>query len=261
MEEENRQLKLLNAKKSEFVNMVAHQFRTPLTAVIGYADLLVQRIQRHGGDSGIPDLERHLKTVHGESKRLADMVEELLNLSRIRSGRLPLTLQRFDLTRLARETLASHQLLADTRDLDVQVDGPAEPVNVPGDSNYIRQAFANVLANALKYAPTGSTVNVRVRLSGDEAILEVQDIGPGVPEADLDRVFDEFYRAGGSTAAKPGSGLGLSICRGIIEAHSGRTWAERRGSGTLFSIGLPLSDPGFQADRPPRQTAEASAEE
>ena len=169
------------------------------------------------------------------------MVEELLNLSHIRSGRLPLTAQRFDLTQLARETLASHQLLADQRDLTVNVHAPAQTLEVPGDSNYIRQAFANVLANALKYAPEGSIIDVRVLRSADEAILEVQDSGPGVPEKDLERVFDEFYRAGGTTAEKPGTGLGLSICRGIIEAHAGRTWAERRGPGTAFCIALPLA--------------------
>lgn len=259
VEEENRQLKRLNAKKSEFVNMVAHQFRTPLTAVIGYADLLVQRVQRIGGVT-VPDLERHLKTVHSESKRLATMVEELLNLSRIRSGRLPLTVQRFDLRQLAAETMISHQLLADGRRLSVVLAPGHAPVDVQGDSNFIRQAFANVLANALKYAPEGSRIDVRLRHDDDRAVLEVQDEGPGVGEDDLERVFDEFYRAAGSTADQPGTGLGLSICRGIIEAHGGTTWAERRGSGTAFCIALPLSACDVGEADAPATTAPSRAE-
>jgi signal transduction histidine kinase len=242
MEEENRQLKLLNAKKSEFVNMVAHQFRTPLTAVIGYANLLVERVRRRGG-SDVPDLERHLGTVHAESKRLADMVEELLNVSRIRAGRLSLVRQRFDLALLARETIASHALLAEQRGLDVDlVVPPGQSHVVHGDSNHVRQAFANVLANALKYAPQGSRVEVRVDNDGDDVKLTVTDEGPGVPRDDLERVFDEFYRAGGATAEQPGTGLGLTIARGIVEAHGGRIGAERHGEGTAFWFTLPCED-------------------
>ena len=237
--EENRQLKLLNAKKSEFVNMVAHQFRTPLTAVIGYANLLVERVRRRGG-SDVPDLERHLGTVHSESKRLADMVEELLNVSRIRAGRLSLVHQRFDLATVARETIASHAVLAEQRSLTVEVVTAGDDATmVHGDSNHVRQAFANVLANALKYAPAGSRIEVRVEGCEDGVRLTVVDEGPGVPGEDLDRVFDEFFRAGGPTAEMPGSGLGLTIARGIVEAHGGRIGAERRGAGTAFWFTLP----------------------
>ena len=242
IEEENRQLKLLNAKKSDFVNMVAHQFRTPLTAVIGYANILVERVRRKGA-TDVPDLERHLSTVHSESKRLSDMVEELLNVSRIRAGRLALIRQRFDLALLVRETIASHQLLADERRLRVEVDcAGGDSAWAHGDSNHVRQAFANVLANALKYAPEGSRVLVTVGAGDAEARVAVTDEGPGVPEQDLERVFDEFYRAGGATSALPGTGLGLSIARGIVEAHGGVIGAERRGAGTCFWFTLPAQN-------------------
>jgi signal transduction histidine kinase len=265
VEAENRELKRINAKKSDFVNMVAHQFRTPLTTVIGYANLLVERLERQGSEN-VPDLARHLRMVQSEAKRLADMVEELLNLSRIRSGRLPLTQQRFDVDQLVRETLAAHQLLAERRRLSLVAErvpgtGAADgtlPV-VQGDSNFVRQAVGNLLAIAIKYSPEGSRVLVRCTARENDALVEVVDEGPGVPPEDLERIFDEFYRAAGKTAEQPGSGLGLSICRGIVEAHGGRTWAERRGPGTAFCLTLPLA-PALGAaddDHPPVPMARA----
>lgn len=246
VEAENRELKRLNAKKSEFVNMVAHQFRTPLTAVIGYTNLLVDKLKKSPVDPGLPHLDRHLRTVHSESKRLSEMVEELLNLSRIRAGGLPLTMQRFDLEQLARETIDAHQLLAEQagHPLVLETDAPTGEggLGVQGDSSFIRQALANLVSNALKYAPPGTAVRVWARRGDGEAVVEVVDEGPGVPADDLDRVFDEFYRAAGPTADQPGTGLGLSICRGIIEAHGGRAWAERRGPGTAFCFALPLGE-------------------
>lgn len=240
VEAENRELRRLNDKKSDFVNMVAHQFRTPLTTVIGYANLLVERVNR--AESGpVADMPRFLGMVHAESRRLSDMVEELLNLSRIRSGRFPLTRQRFDLGQLVRETLASHQLLAERRRHVLRFEpAPEGPLDVPGDSNLIRQVVGNMVANALQYAPDGTAIVARTRRVGREAVVEVEDEGPGVPPGDLERIFDEFYRAPGRTADVPGTGLGLSICRGIVEAHGGRTWAERRGPGTAFCFTLPL---------------------
>jgi signal transduction histidine kinase len=257
VEEENRQLKRLNAKKSEFVAMVAHQFRTPLTSVIGYANLLAERLQKQGG-SPIPDFERHLRTVVVESRRLVDMVEELLNLSRIRAGRHVITRQRFDLVRLLHETIASHQLLAEQRGLHVAVTSATLQADVLGDSNLVRQAFANVLANALKYAPEGSRIEVGVVTQPDSVEVRVTDEGPGVPAEDLERVFDEFYRAPGSTLEQPGSGLGLSIVRSIVEVHGGHSWAERAGAGTAFCLRLPART-AADAAAPSGETAAAPA--
>lgn len=238
VEAENRELKRLNAKKSDFVNMVAHQFRTPLNTVIGYTSLLVDRLQS-GRDLG-SELERHLRTVHGESRRLDAMVEELLNLSRIRAGRLPLTMQRFDLDQLVTETLESHQLLARETDHELlQQHCEGGGASVVGDSNFVRQAIANLVANACKYAPKGTAITVATSSRQDCVVVQVVDAGPGVPEADVEKVFDEFYRAAGKTADRPGTGLGLSIARGIVEAHGGRTWAERRGAGSAFCLELP----------------------
>lgn len=258
IEEENRQLKLLNAKKSDFVNMVAHQFRTPLTAVIGYANILVERVRRKAAGGEVQDLERHLSTVHSESRRLADMVEELLNVSRIRAGRLSLVRQRFDVLLLVRETLASHQLLADERSLmvDIVASPPAGAIEAHGDSNHVRQALANVLANALKYAPASSRIEIAVEELPHAVRIAVTDEGPGVPSEDFERVFDEFYRAGGTTSVIQGTGLGLSIARGIIEAHGGSIGAMPHGSGTTFWFTLPT--PASTEQRDAAEEAEAT---
>lgn len=249
IEAENRELKALNAKKSDFVNMVSHQFRTPLNAVIGYTNLLLERARRSDGRSGVADLERHLDTVHGESRRLAQMVEELLNLSRIRAGHLPLTMQDFDVNAVVRETLAAHELLAAERGLELVSESDGELL-ARGDSNFIRQVLGNLVANAVKYAPAGSLVRVRSRAEPGGVLVEVEDEGPGVPEEDLERIFDEFYRAPGETLDQPGTGLGLSICRGILEAHASPCWAERRGAGTAFCFRLPAGGMRRGEDRP-----------
>ncbi|MEM7249478.1 MAG: ATP-binding protein [Acidobacteriota bacterium] len=247
IEAENRELKQLNAKKTEFVNMVAHQFRTPLTSVIGYANVLLGRARKAEAPT-LPDLERHLETVQSESQRLSHMVEELLNLSRIRSGQLPLTFQSFDLNAVVVETLAAHQVLAEERgqtlvsELGESDAAEGSQLWARGDSNFIRQALANLVSNAIKYSPENSRIVVRSEPHEDHARLRVVDEGPGVPEEHLERVFEEFHRAPGATAERPGTGLGLSICRSIVEAHGGRTWAEQVGPGTAFCFELPGTD-------------------
>ena len=226
---------LLNQKKSEFVNMVAHEFQSPLTTVIGFSNLMREEGR---AEQPLRNVHKYLDLIHSESRRLSHMVEELLNLSRIRSGKLSLTMQQFDMCALLHETVVSFSLQAQEKEQSL-VAACEGPCPVHGDSNYIRQVVGNLLSNAIKYNPAGAEIRLETASDNDGHIqVTVRDNGPGIPEDKLERIFEEFYRADDPTLRDPaakGTGLGLAITRGIVEAHGGRIWAESaEGKGTAF---------------------------
>lgn len=243
IEEENRLLRLLDQRKDEFVSMVAHQLQSPLTAIIGFSDLVRRQ-------PGSPDASEHVGLIHRESHRLSELVEQLLSLSRIRSGRISPVRRTVDLNAIAREVVDSQVLLI--REKGVTIEVGLEPAGLPveADPALLHQAVANLLNNALKYSPTKSTIAIRTekRRSGREtegelAVLSVQDSGPGVASEDRERIFDEFYRGRGvETQQVKGSGLGLTIAREIVQIHGGRiTFEPGRLGGSVFSFHLPAA--------------------
>jgi len=246
IEQENLELIRLNQKKSEFVNMVAHEFQSPLTTVIGFSNLM-----REPGRAEQPlrEVHKYLDLIHSEARRLSRMVEELLNLSRIRSGKLSLTMQDFDMCALLQETVVAFSLQAEEREqtLETNCQGPCPTW---GDSNYIRHVVANLLSNAIKYNPLGASIVIGTTFDGQGHLqVTVRDDGPGIPPEKLERIFEEFFRAENrSTDSPKGIGLGLAITKGIVEAHGGRIWAESEpGRGTAFHFTVPPAGTQHQA--------------
>lgn len=236
--EANTKLARLNEQQAAFVSNVSHEFRSPLAIFKGSLDNLADGL--HGPLT--PDQQEPLQMCQKEVNRLARLVGDLLDLSRIEAGKLPM--QRQDV--VLQETLSAVGKLFGgllrERGLSLAMELPEEPARLVGDRDRLQQVFVNLFANGVKFTERGG---LRVRLLKDSGAfqVEVEDTGPGIPQEDLERVFDKFERVG--TGGEEGSGLGLPIARDIVELHRGRIWAESRlGQGSRFIVRLPAAGTG-----------------
>jgi two-component system OmpR family sensor kinase len=215
-----------------FITDASHELRTPLTTIRGFAELY-----RQGAAS---DIETLMSRIESESRRMAGLVDDLLLLAQLDAQR-PLERKRVDLLGLVSDAVHDAQSVAPARPIAMEVfDGPGTP-EVIGDEARLRQVLANLVANALQHTPPSTPVSVRVGTDGRDAVLEVADQGPGMPEEDARRVFERFYRADSSrTRASGGTGLGLSIVDSLVRAHGGRVSVTTApGRGCRFRVSLP----------------------
>lgn len=215
-----------------FIADASHELRTPLTTIRGFAELY-----RQGAASDVCML---MSRIESESRRMGVLVEDLLLLARVDAQR-PIEKRRVDLLILASDAVHDARAVAPTRTISLEVlDGPGTP-EVMGDEARLRQVLGNLVANALQHTPESAPVILRVGTSGADAVLEVQDAGPGMSAADAQRVFERFYRADASrTRASGGAGLGLSIVDSLVRAHGGRVSVTTApGRGCCFRVELP----------------------
>lgn len=221
--------------KRDFVALIAHDLRTPLTVVLTQAQLLQRRLERAGGSDG-PAFQG-LELIAANVRRMNGMIERLLEASRLESGVIPLRRAPVDLAGLAEQAVGH---LGTTERQRVEVVRHGGAVVTFADPEQIERVLLNILSNALKYSPPDGLVRVDARRGPDEAIVAVVDQGPGIPADQLPRLFQRFVRL--ERRADPGGvGLGLYIVRLIIEAHGGRVWAESTmGTGTTIGFSLPL---------------------
>jgi PAS domain S-box-containing protein len=223
--------------KDEFFALVSHELRTPLTSIIGYTDMLARKEAEQLSDRGIKMLE----VIRRNAGREMRLVGDLLMLVRIEAGRFELEPGEVDLRPVVTEAVDAARPAAEKAGHELRL--RAEHVRrFGGDGERIGQVVDNLLSNAIKFTPDGGEIEVRVSEGDEAAVIEVQDSGPGIPPEDLDRLFDRLYRASSATAGHvPGAGLGLTIVKGIVEAHGGRVEAESEvGSGTAFRVELPM---------------------
>ncbi len=215
-----------------FLADASHELRTPLTSIRGYAELF-----RRGADANPQDLARAMRRIEDEAARMGVLVDDLLLLARIDEGR-PLARAAVDLTGVAADACSDARAVAPDRTVSLQATGP---VVVTGDEPRLRQVAANLMANALRHTPAGTPIEVRVATDDGAGVLEVTDHGPGIPPADLDRVFDRFYRSDlGRTRDAGGAGLGLAIVSAVVAAHGGEVAvANVPGAGARFTVRLP----------------------
>jgi PAS domain S-box-containing protein len=245
------ELKRIDRLKSEFVSTVSHELRTPLTSIRGSLGLV------SGGIAGkLPDAAMKLVDIaRNNCERLIRLINDILDIEKIESGKMQLNLQATPLLPLMTQAVAANEGygLANNVALALHCDDPALQVKVEPDR--LTQVVTNLLSNALKFSPPGSTVDVFVRKAGLGVRVEVRDHGPGIPEEFRSRIFQKFSQADASdTRQQSGTGLGLNISRAIIERMGGSIGFEsRRGEGTAFFFELPLSGaPAGTAPAPPR---------
>lgn len=228
--------------KSQFVSDVSHELRTPLTAIRGAAETLLD------GDVSAGDQERFLTSIVAESDRLTRLANELLTLQKIEGGTGELPLRIVDLRAAAERVASAFAPLMEDRGVRFTVAGEAP--TVLGDQDRLQQVIANLVDNASRHVGKGGHVEVQLAADGDWALLSVIDDGPGIPEADLPRLFDRFYRSQPSRdrGAGGGSGLGLAIVKAIVTAHGGSVQvANRPGGGSRFTVRLPALRQSFGA--------------
>jgi signal transduction histidine kinase len=230
---EQRRLQEINRTTEEFISIVSHELRTPVAGVVGFLQTTADHWTVMGDDARREAVERAL----ANARRLYLFSQEILDSSRLESGRLIGDLDVVDLRGELEVAVAGRRELNPERLIALWV--PDQPVFVQADDNRIRQVFSNLLDNAVKHSPSSSPVAVRMELEGDAVVVHVSDEGPGLPPGELERVFERFVRGRGTTVQ--GTGLGLHICRQIVEAHHGQVWAESaEGRGATFTVRLPL---------------------
>jgi PAS domain S-box-containing protein len=235
--EQNEQLRELDRLKDEFISLVSHELRTPLTSIHGYLELL---LEGGAGELGA-EQERFLTVVERNSKRLMQLVGDLLFMAQVEAGKLALDLEEVDLNEVIRECLEAAQPTADDRQIDLVAEVSETPTML-GDRSRLAQVLDNLISNALKFTPPSGRVSVRVSVVGNDAVVEVQDTGLGIPSDEQARLFERFFRSSTATErAIPGTGLGLTIAKTIVERHEGTISIESaEGTGTTARVRLPV---------------------
>ena len=223
--------------KSEFLAAMSHDFRSPLTVVRGAVELLLG--ERPGR---LTAAQRELaESAERNVRRLEDFTAQLLEMARLEEGQIALDKEEIDAIALVRDVVADHAVLAKQKRQWISLDVDPDPPRVVADRSKMQQALANLIVNAIRYAPQGTPILVAAHRRGDALRIEVRDHGPGIATEDRQRIFDKFFR-GQNADGTPGSGLGLAIARSLVTLHGGTLeYEENPGGGSAFVTLLPLA--------------------
>jgi two-component system phosphate regulon sensor histidine kinase PhoR len=241
--EDVSELRRLQRIRAEFIDNLSHELRTPLTTVSLLAETLVREADG-AGEAIPPRMRDRIGKIEVETAHLVQMVEELLDLSRIESGGALVMLDEVDLGRLAVASVERLRLFAERQGVELRTEAPNVVPPVRGAEDRLGQVLVNLLHNAVKFSPDGGEVVVRVEPRAEEVVVSVEDHGIGIPKADQARIFERFYKADKARRRGGGTGLGLAIARHVVEAHGGRIRVESiEGRGSTFSFALPILVP------------------
>ena len=245
-----------SAAKSRFVSHMSHELRTPLNAVIGYTQLL-----EHDTDATWTPAQRlHLGHIHDAGEQLLELVSDVLDLARIESGELDLSLEPVRLRPLVEEVLRTVQPMAQRRQVSLQPPEVPAEATVRADARRLRQVLLNLLSNAIKYNREGGRIELRAQGAGEASRwrIDVADTGIGIPEHLREQLFQPFNRLGADRSVIEGTGIGLVICRHLLQGLQGRLDVQSAvGVGSTFSVVLPAASPEAVAPGPPSRAAGA----
>lgn len=229
-------IKKLSQLKSEFLSNISHELRTPLTSIKAYSETLLTRHDRMPPEMRLDCLS----IIDSESDRLARLLDDLLDFSRMEAGKLKFKKEWIDIQQLVISTIEEMKMQTSKHNIQVTLQNP--PQRIMADRDRIKQSLINLVSNAIKYSPLGGNIVCTVESRAQEVVVGVSDQGIGIDEEHLPHIFEKFYRVEGPYAYQiSGTGLGLPITKAIIEAHDGRIWAESRpGQGTTISFSLPI---------------------
>ena len=237
IEEKGRELVIANKHKSMFLANMSHELRTPLNAILGYTELILDNIYGE-----VPQkIQDVLERLEKNGRHLLNLINDVLDLSKIEAGQLTLSLNEYSMGELIQTVFASVESLAAEKQLKLDIVTTHDPMMGRGDEQRIAQVILNLVGNAIKYTDTGE-VKVEAYVANEAFVVSVSDTGPGLNQADQQKIFEEFQQAdGSSTRKKGGTGLGLSISKKIIEMHGGQIWVESTpGEGSIFRFRLPV---------------------
>ena len=258
LEAKTQELEVASRHKSEFLASMSHELRTPLNAVIGFSDVLLERMF---GELN-PRQEEYVLDIRNSGRHLLDLITEILDLSRIEAGRMELELGAASLPDLLDQGVAMVRERALRHGIALGLTIAPGVGMVRADEVKLMQVVVNLLSNAVKFTPDGGSVDVRAEVSGTDALVTVRDTGIGIPEEERERIFEAFQRGGrGARTSVEGTGLGLTLSRRILDLHGGRLWMESTvGEGSTFSFTVPQLAGATGAPRE-RETALAALPE
>jgi signal transduction histidine kinase len=245
LQQRYEELKELDRMKSQFLSIASHELKTPVTAISGWLQVALKRMRRliesRPGEpeagAQLASLLEQLDVVYRQTGKLVRLIDELLDVSRIQTGRVEFRYADVDIGELANEVAARMQLTTSSHEITVLRNGGSV---VTADRDHLEQVLNNLVTNAIKYSPTGGPVTIDVRPDDGGVRISVSDRGIGIPEKELEAIFGLFYRSPDRTARDAaGMGLGLYISKEIISRHGGRIWAESAGHGSVFHVVLP----------------------
>ncbi len=233
----NAELARLNALKNQFLGMAAHDLRNPLHGILTYSSILLEDTDELNSDQ-----TEFITAIHDQSQYMASLVNDLLDVATIESGKLQLDLQSVDLLQLTQTNLNRNRLIAARKNITLDLQAESIPL-VLLDPAKIEQVLDNLITNAIKYSPAGSHVYIHLQASAEEILISVQDKGLGIPPDEMKNLFKPFQRTSvKSTGGEKSTGLGLVIVKRIVNGHGGRIWVESQVSiGSTFYVTLPIS--------------------
>jgi len=230
----------LNRIKSDYVNAVSHDLRSPLTSILGYVELIERAGKINDKQKEFID---HVKT---SVLSITEMITVLLDLGRIESG-LDVNKEIISMIQIIRQVCEEYYKLAHENQQKFKANLPEDLPLVLGNPTRMRQMLGNLIGNAIKYTPSNGKIIVRARAEQDQVFIQVIDNGPGIPPSEQQFIFDKFYRASNISPVITGAGLGLAIVKSIVENHQGRIWVDSRvGKGTMFTVVLPVESGGIE---------------
>jgi len=242
------ELEQLDKLKTQFLSMASHELRTPLTAVSGFMQIARRRMSRLSGATDVPTPWRDeaqmanetLEMANRQSKKLARLIDELLDVSRLQQGRVEMRLAEIELGDVVRDVAERMSLLSQGHEIATTIEGAAPIV---ADRDRIEQVLENLVGNAVKYSPPNGRVWLSLRLNGANAMVSVRDEGIGIAPGEVEKIFGLFYRSPDPRADHVGGlGLGLYISREIVRRHGGSIWVESElGAGATFSFRIPVA--------------------
>jgi signal transduction histidine kinase len=234
------QLQAASRHKDEFLANMSHELRTPLNSIIGFSEVLLERLF---GDLNAKQ-EEYLNDVVTSGRHLLSLINDILDLSKIEAGKMELELTDFDVSGAIDDALTLMRERATRRFLTLESGVDAALAKIRADQRKFKQVLLNLLSNAVKFTPEGGRIAVRATLAGVMAEIAVTDSGIGIAPEDHVAVFEEFRQVGGADRRSEGTGLGLALCRKFVELHGGRIWVKSQpGAGSTFTFTLPVAGP------------------
>jgi signal transduction histidine kinase len=241
LEKANRSLEEMDKRKTEFLNIVTHDLRTPLTSIRSYTDMLL--MYKDKPDTLKRVYEEFLNIISKESIRLGKLIDDYLDLAKIESGLITFRQEPVDIKRVIADTAVIYYGEATEKGIDLKCLLPEGIPTVTADDGKIKQVVSNLLSNAIKFTPQGGSVTASAVKNGANIKIEIKDTGPGIPAEYHEKIFDRFVQLEtGKERVRKGTGLGLPIVKNIVEQHGGKVWVEsEEGKGSRFIFTLPLS--------------------
>jgi signal transduction histidine kinase len=239
IEDKSRQLEAASQHKSEFLANMSHELRTPLNAVIGFSEVLLQRMFGALNDKQ----DEYLKDIYASGQHLLSLINDILDLSKIEAGRMELVPAPFHLPTALDNAVTLVKERAGRHGITLALDLDPRLGEVVGDERKVKQVLLNLLSNAVKFTPEGGRISLKAGLRDGAVEISVSDTGIGIAPEDQAAIFEEFRQVGSDeTRKQEGTGLGLTLAKKFIELHGGRIWVESKlGTGSTFTFTLPVS--------------------